>query len=205
MRRWMKGRLAAIRPADLKVGSARAAERFRQTVAWRWMDVLFCFLSMPGELVTEDLIRAARAEGKAVAVPLIEGDDIRFVSLPADAPEPARDRWGIPVPDPSWPGVEPARAGRVLVCTPGLAFDRHGNRLGRGKGYYDRFLSRARAAGARLVCIGICLTEQVVPDVPHGDADQSLDGLVTDTETRLFTQEGSPGGAEGSAEGGAKA
>ena len=199
MRRWMKARLAAIRPADLQAGSARAVERFQQTGAWMWMDVLFCFLSMPGELATDGLIRAARAAGKAVAVPRIEGDDIRFVYLPAEtgaaaggagAAEPARDRWGIPVPNPSWPGVEPARAGRVLVCTPGLAFDRQGNRLGRGKGYYDRFLSRARAAGARMVCIGICLGEQVVDDVPHGDTDQPLDGLVTDLETTLFSRDG---------------
>ena len=190
MRRWMKARLAAVSPADLQAGSARAAERFQQTGAWRWMDVLFCFLSMPGELATESLIRAARAQGKAVAVPRIEGEDIRFVSMPADAAEPARDRWGIPVPDPSWPGVDPARAGRVLVCTPGLAFDRKGNRLGRGKGYYDRFLSRARADGAHAVCIGICLEAQVVDEVPHADTDQPLDGLVTDSETAMFSPDG---------------
>ncbi len=190
MRGAMKDLLAAMSPAELRDLSRRAAQRFQQTGAWMWMDVLFCFLSMPGELDTEGLIHAARKDGKAVAVPRMEDGDIRFVTLPADAPEPPRDRWGIPVPDPAWPGVESTGAGRILVCAPGLAFDRQGNRLGRGKGYYDRFLSRARAAGARLVAIGICFAEQVVEEVPHGATDQHLDGLVTDAETVLFDRDG---------------
>ena len=76
-----------------------------------------------------------------------------------------------------------ARAGRVLVAAPGLAFDREGNRLGRGKGYYDRFLARARAAAAGVSVIGVCLTEQLVTAVPHGERDQRLDGIVTENET----------------------
>jgi 5-formyltetrahydrofolate cyclo-ligase len=190
MRAEMKALLNGMDLADLRDRSGRAAERFQQTGAWMWMDVLFCFLTMPGELATQGLIRAAAAAGKAVAVPRIEDGEIRFVILPTGVPAPPRDRWGIPVPDAAWHGVEPARAGRVLVCTPGLAFDRQGNRLGRGKGYYDRFLSRARAAGARMVSIGICFSEQVVQEVPHGDADQRLDGLVTDAETLLFERGG---------------
>jgi 5-formyltetrahydrofolate cyclo-ligase len=190
MRGEMKGFLAALSAAELQDRSRRAAERFQQVGAWMWMDILFCFLSMPGELATEGLIHAARKDGKSVAVPRMEDGDIRFVALPADAPEPPRDRWGIPVPDPAWPGVDLARAGRILVCAPGLAFDRQGNRLGRGRGYYDRFLTRARASGAGLVAIGICFSGQVVTEVPHGAADQRLDGLVTDGETVLFDRDG---------------
>ena len=190
MRGAMKHFLAAMSPADLRDRSSRAADRFQQTGAWMWMDILFCFLSMPGELETDGLIRAARNGGRPIAVPLIEGGDIRFLRMPADAPPPPRDRWGIPVPDPAWAGVDPGPAGRILVCAPGLAFDREGNRLGRGKGYYDRFLSRARASGARLVAIGICLSGQVVAGVPHGAADQRLDGLVTEAETVLFDRDG---------------
>jgi len=196
MRRSMKERMAAISPEDLRVKSAQASQRLQQTSAWAWMDTLFSFLSMPGELATEPLIRAALARGKSVAVPKIEGNDIRFVFLPPNALEPGaaaqiRDRWGIPVPGAAWPAADPARGGKVLVCAPGLAFDRRGNRLGRGKGYYDRFLSRARVAGSGLVTIGICFSEQVVDEVPHGEADQRLDGLVTDSEIVLFRSAGS--------------
>ena len=89
-----------------------------------------------------------------------------------------------------WPVLDLAGAGKVLVAAPGLAFDRSGNRLGRGKGYYDRFLTRARAAGARLVVIAVCFSGQLVGEVPHAHDDQPVDGVVTDTETLLIDRAG---------------
>ncbi|MGA2642375.1 MAG: 5-formyltetrahydrofolate cyclo-ligase [Spirochaetia bacterium] len=157
MRGSMQRFLAALGADELAARSAEIARRLQETAAWAWMDVLLSFLSMPREIETNRMIRAAHARDKSVAVPRIEGGEIRFLMMPADARTPPRDRWGIPVPDPSWPVLEPARAGRMLVAAPGLAFDRKGNRLGRGKGYYDRFLSRAR-----------------------------VDGVVTENETLLF-------------------
>jgi len=190
LRRVMQGLLESMSPADLAIRSSKVAQRLRETGAWMWMDILLSFLSMPREIETGAMIREAHGGGKSVAVPRIEGGDIRFLVMPPGAPTPPRDRWGIPVPDPSWPGLDPARAGRILVAAPGLAFDRSGNRLGRGKGYYDRFLSRARAAGARLVVIGICFSEQLLDGVPRTGTDQAVDGVVTDNETLLFDPAG---------------
>jgi 5-formyltetrahydrofolate cyclo-ligase len=190
MRRAMQAFLDSLGGEDLQARSAEVARRFQETPAWSWMEVLLSFLSMPHEIGTYRLVRAAYAAGREVAVPRIEEGDIRFLLMPRDAPPPPRDRWGIPVPDPSWPALEAARAGRILVSAPGLAFDRDGNRLGRGKGYYDRFLSRARAAGARLLVIGICFSDQLVDEVPHTDADQPVDGVVTEKDTILFDRAG---------------
>ncbi len=186
MRRAMQETLRRVTPTEMEQRSRAVAERLRQTRAWAEMDILFCFLSMPGEIGTGRLIRLAREAGKPVAVPRIEDGEIRFLDMPAGVPTPPRDRWGIPVPDPAWRPVDPARAGKVLVSAPGLAFDRSGNRLGRGKGYYDRFLARARAARAGLVVIGICFAEQLVQEVPHTETDQRLDGVVTEAETLLL-------------------
>ena len=190
LRRVMQGFLESLSPADLEDRSAKVARRLQETGAWMWMDVLLSFLSMPREIGTQAMIRAARAGGKSVAVPRIEGNDIRFLVMPPGVPTPPRDRWGIPVPDLSWPALDLARAGRILVSAPGLAFDRSGNRLGRGKGYYDRFLSRARAAGARLVVIGICFSDQLLDEVPRAGTDQAVDGVVTESETLLFDRAG---------------
>jgi 5-formyltetrahydrofolate cyclo-ligase len=190
MRRLMQGFLAGMRSDDLLLRSGRVAQRLRETGAWTWMDVLLSFLSMPREIDTDGMIGAARARGTPVAVPRIREGEIDFLLMPPDAPAPARDRWGIPVPDPSWPALAAARAGKLLVCAPGLAFDRKGNRLGRGKGFYDRFLSRARADGARCVVLGICFSEQLVEEVPHEQSDQLVDGVVTEKETLLFDRTG---------------
>jgi len=183
MRRHMARVLGAIEDGDLRERSRRVAVRLARTDAWTDADTVLCFLSMPHEISTEALIDGARAGGKRVAVPRIDGDDIRFVVMPDASKDLARDKWGIPVPGANWPALALARADRVLVTAPGLAFDREGNRLGRGKGYYDRFLSRARAEVPGMSVIGVCFSEQLVTEVPHGERDQMLDGVVTEIET----------------------
>ena len=185
MRRHMTRILAGIGDRDLLERSGRVADRFAETDVWSGADTVLCFLSMPHELRTGTLIARARAGGKRVAVPRIEGDDIRFLLMPDTARALARDKWGIPVPGADWAELALARAGRVLVAAPGLAFDREGNRLGRGKGYYDRFLARARTEAPGMAVIGVCLSEQLVTEVPHGETDQRLDGIVTENETIL--------------------
>jgi 5-formyltetrahydrofolate cyclo-ligase len=186
MRAAMKTILSGIPVEDLAERSRLVARRLAETEAWRRADTVLGFLSMPRELDTDALLAAARAGGKRVAVPLIDGADIRFLLLARDPALLPRDRWGIPVPDPAWAELAPASAGRILVAAPGLAFDRKGNRLGRGKGYYDRFLVRARAEARQVTVLGICLSEQLVDSVPREAHDQPLDGLVTERETILF-------------------
>lgn len=71
--------------------------------------------------------------------------------------------------------VSPDGLGVLLV--PGVAFDAHGGRLGRGGGFYDRYLSRAEAAGVRT--IGVCFACQVVARVPMETHDVAVRMLVT--------------------------
>ena len=94
MRAVMKRRLTGIDPADLADRSAAMAGRLALTEAWGRADTILCFLSMPHELDTAGVILAARARGKAVAVPRIQGNDIRFVVMPTDAGELPRDADG---------------------------------------------------------------------------------------------------------------
>jgi 5-formyltetrahydrofolate cyclo-ligase len=187
MRAAMKRSLSGIDAADLAVRSAMVAQRLALTEAWSRADTVLCFLSMPHEMDTAAVISGAHARGKTVAVPCIQGDDIRFVILPPAAGRLPLDAWGIPVPDPAWLPLDLTRAAFLLVAVPGLAFDRQGNRLGRGKGYYDRFLAGARRTAGNLTALGVCLSEQLVDVVPHGDRDQRLDGAVTEREVIHFT------------------
>lgn len=62
----------------------------------------------------------------------------------------------------------------AVILVPGLAFDVQGNRLGRGKGYYDRFLSD----NASLVKIGICYDFQLISDVPTEPHDIKMDYVI---------------------------
>lgn len=183
----MKRSLSGIDPEDIAERSVTVAHCLALTEAWNRADTVLCFLSMPHEMDTSAMISDARAQGKTVAVPRMEEDDIRFLILPPDAGHLPRDAWGIPVPDPAWLPLDITRVACLLVAVPGLAFDRQGNRLGRGKGYYDRFLAGARRTAKIMTALGVCLSEQLVDVVPHGDWDQRLDGAVTEKETILFT------------------
>lgn len=63
-----------------------------------------------------------------------------------------------------------------VIIVPGLAFDRFGNRVGHGKGIYDRLLSQAQG-----IKVGICLACQLQPRIPKEEHDISMDYIVTPT------------------------
>ena len=70
-----------------------------------------------------------------------------------------------------------------LVIVPGLAFDPKGNRLGRGRGFYDRFLANPEFAG---VSCAFAFEEQVIPEVPADPLDRPVRMLVTNHKVRRF-------------------
>ncbi len=70
-----------------------------------------------------------------------------------------------------------------LVIVPGMGFDLQGNRIGRGRGFYDRFLAHRDWAG---IACGLALEEQVADVVPVSDHDRRIQMLVTDAAVRRF-------------------
>ena len=117
----------------------------------------------------------ARAVGAIVAFPAFHNPAKPFRFLAGDPSVPGP--FGIMQPKPSAPAVEPE-----VVLVPLIAVDRHGARLGRGKGHYDRVLGRLRRSGARLIGVGwsIQRLDDIIPADPwdvHLDAFASPDGL----------------------------
>jgi 5-formyltetrahydrofolate cyclo-ligase len=137
---------------------------------------LMVYVSKPFEVSTKDLIGHLIAQGKSVVVPIIEKDTktlrLSFLEDPAVLQEST-----FSVPEPV--GHElPARASDVkAVIVPMLAFDKKGNRLGYGAGYYDRFLS----LHPHLTRIGIAFACQEVDEIPTDATDASMDIIITDT------------------------
>lgn len=95
----------------------------------------------------------------------------RVRMIPADL---RKGPYGIMEPKVSCPVRSAARMDLILV--PGVAFDRQGGRLGRGAGYYDRLLRKAR----RVPKIGLCFREQLVKKIPVKQHDMSVDRVITD-------------------------
>ena len=87
-------------------------------------------------------------------------------------------RWNLMEPDPEHcTVVAPAEIDLLLV--PGLAFSRAGGRLGRGGGFYDRFLSEVHP---RAVKLGVCFHVQLFPELPLEAHDCAMDQIVTEAE-----------------------
>jgi 5-formyltetrahydrofolate cyclo-ligase len=130
--------------------------------------------ALPGEVRTLPIIRWCWDEGRNVIVPVVGKDgDMGHVFL-APATALATTRWG---------GLEPRDAEPAdsltadVVIVPGVAFDRSGNRLGMGGGFYDRFLSTVTAPK-----IALAHAFQIVDAVPVNSHDRRVDLIVTPDE-----------------------
>jgi len=132
---------------------------------------ILAYHSLPDEVSTHELIRQY-SQKKTILLPKVIGDgemEIRRYRGEGDLQQGA---YGI---------MEPC--GELftdydeidLAIIPGMAFDPKGNRLGRGKGYYDRFLSCAR----NTYKVGICFPFQLVDDVPVENMDIAMDAVLS--------------------------
>ncbi|MBU8912797.1 MAG: 5-formyltetrahydrofolate cyclo-ligase [Spirochaetales bacterium] len=183
-----KEALDRIIQADRQQLSAVIHDRVVALSAWANSDEVLLFDSMPDEVDTGPLITTAGREGKRIYLPRMRGSDIYFHLFAAAALEP--HSYGMMEPPADAPMWSPAAAdstGRrtILIC-PGLAFDDQGRRLGRGKGFYDRFLSGVAGAPQRnptVAVIAICFEIQVIDEVPTGSHDQRVDLVVTEERT----------------------
>ncbi len=133
------------------------------------------FSSLPDEPQTSSAIAALAVE-KRVVLPRVDGDDMAFYRyVPASdgvSGELAKGAFGIDEPQGD-ERVEPAEIDVVIV--PGVAFTREGVRCGRGRGYYDKYLS---SADFRAFKIGVCYECQLFDELPAEPHDVRMDMVV---------------------------
>ncbi len=140
------------------------------------------FLSQPDEVDTTPLILKAWQDGKRVLAPRVDWEQRRLIptELRSLTERIEHTQWGL---------RQPAQGESVslqmidLILVPGLSFDPAGNRLGRGRGFYDAFLAQI---GLRARTCGLCMEEQIVGQVPSEPHDMRVKLLVTDREVRRF-------------------
>jgi 5-formyltetrahydrofolate cyclo-ligase len=184
LRKDIRCRLERLDEGQILAKSGAVHERLFDSRWWSEARWAFVYIAMPGEVETAPVVARAYREGRRVAVPRIEGEEITFYRYEGRTRELIPNQFGILEPDPLWIPVDPLalEEGPLLVLCPGLGFDRGLRRIGRGKGYYDRFLARLRAGSLPSRAVGLAFQEQIVPEIPAGPRDQLLDGLITDRE-----------------------
>lgn len=157
------------------VASAAMLTHLLDSSAWEKAKSVGIYLADASEPNLDGVVAAGSPLGKSIAAPRIAwGTGQMEPRVVSGAHEIEIRRHGIREPLESCPLLDPAELDAVLV--PGLAFDGFGGRLGRGGGYYDRFLPRLSTSCA---VIGVCFAEQVVDRVPSGPHDARMDMLLT--------------------------
>ncbi len=153
----------------------RVADKIRELVCalkeFIKAKVVMVYLAKEDEVDTTPVIDCAERECKCVVVPVVENDEIKVCRLNGRL---KRGKFGILEPE-SKEEVDPAGIDMILV--PGRAFDRKGNRIGRGKGYYDRFLSKLPPS--KTAKVGICFSCQLFDSLPVQSTDVPVDLVIS--------------------------
>lgn len=132
---------------------------------------ILLYNALPDEVPTQALMGELVAQGKTVLLPCVINDtdmELRRYTGPQDL---QTGSFGIQEPTgelfTDYDTID-------VAIIPGMAFDAEGHRLGRGKGYYDRFLSRVPL----LYKIGLCFSWQLVDQVPYDEHDIKMDEVI---------------------------
>ena len=125
--------------------------------------------SMKSEVDTKELIKESLELGKKVVLPrIINKNKMIFISVNKDT-HYEKNSYGVLEP------IGEEESNIDLIICPGVAFDKDNNRLGYGRGYYDKYLK-----DKDIYKIGICYKEQVVDKIDIDDFDIKMDMIVTD-------------------------
>jgi len=135
------------------------------------------FMPLKSEINTLPLLEKLAGAGASLALPVVVGRGKPLIMRAWRWGEPLdAGVWGIREPRPEAPEVEPD-----ILLVPLLAFDRRGQRIGYGAGYYDMTIARLRTRKP-ITAIGIAFAAQEVANVPANGFDAPLDLVLTERE-----------------------
>jgi len=183
----LRARLLACRgevdPNRAAAAAEAIADRLTELIAPE-AEVVAAYWPLAGELDPRPALQRLAARGHRLALPRMQGKALPLMFHAWDWGQPLiQGGFGVMQPDPAAPSAVPD-----VVLVPLLAFDRVGQRLGYGRGYYDRTLGALRAAGAARLAIGLAFALQEVEAVPFGPADEPLDAIVTEHASRRWSR-----------------
>ena len=182
LRKQLRDLLAAMSEADRHAKSLAACSLITSSPEFEAARVIMLYLSTALEVDTAPLALRSWQAGKTIVVPKVSWDQRRMLPVEISSLTTGLTTTG--------PGVREPIAGNPmpvefidLVIVPGLGFTDTGYRIGRGMGFYDRFLAQADFLG--LSC-GLAFAEQIMPDLPVLDHDIPLSMLATDKGLKRF-------------------
>ena len=136
--------------------------------------VVALYKSMKSEVDLNLLLQHAFNNNKTIALPKVIGNELKFYKISSINETLIKSKFGVE--EPAGIPKDYVPSSKIdLIIVPGICFDKQNNRLGFGRGYYDRYLKTCKAN-----YIGICFKEQIVDFVPTTSYDIKVKKVITD-------------------------
>lgn len=170
---------AAITSERARARSRDIAQRLLAADFYHRAQTVLLYASTDNEVSTESILAAALAARKTVMLPRYDRARRRYEAAHVVAIEAlVPGAFGILEPPADAPPASPGDLGGALVCVPGVAFGKTGQRLGRGQGHYDRFLAEFCAEA---ITVGLAYSFQLLDRIPEESFDRRLNLIVTES------------------------
>ena len=174
LRRALRQLCGCIAPESLDRSARDVMRRVEALPCFGEARRIVLYHALPDELPTAAMI-ARWSHDKEILLPRVVGDhDMEIVAYHAS--QLATGAYNIL--EPTGSEVVAHFSASDVAIVPGVAFDRHGNRLGRGKGYYDRFLRRFA-----VTTIGVCPDFRLIDAIPAESHDVAMNCVITPSTT----------------------
>lgn len=158
----------------LKENSAKITEKVIAHPEYQQAKLVFAYVDAKGEVKTDGIIQHAWANRKKIAVPKVHGDIMEFYQI-TSYDDLEEGYFGIMEPKGSCKEVTEIPENSVVIM-PGVAFDKKGNRIGYGKGYYDKYFGKYPG----LYKIAIAFSLQIVEAIEADEFDVKADCVITE-------------------------
>lgn len=172
-----------LKDEDLSRINRSTARTISDSEDWAKAETILAYLNIEGEISLDSLILQSINAGKKVFIPRIKkGGTMTFkrvMDLKSSSLE--LNYWNIREALENAEQFMAEDAGRILILTPGLGFTTDGKRMGRGGGFYDRFLSGIEEI-AHCMTLGITWKGIIVPDLPVDAHDRKIRKLCCETK-----------------------
>lgn len=179
LREEARARLKALSLPERVERGQRAVKRLLASPEYAASKIIFAYYSVAPEMDTHALIANGLADSKTVGLPRTQKTDcsMHFHSITHLVNDMEVAHFKFHEPKAALPIIPADQAGLIIV--PGLAFDLRGNRLGRGAGYYDRYLPQAKNA---VVC-ALAFECQILNNIPSQNHDKPVHLIFTEDRT----------------------
>jgi 5-formyltetrahydrofolate cyclo-ligase len=175
IRKQIKSQLKALSADEKLAQSTLILKKLESSTDFQQANTILLFWSLPDEIETHSFIEKW-ATKKKILLPVVVND--LLILKPFEGKEKMiTGAFNILEPT-SKPFSDFEQIDLSII--PGVAFDREGNRLGRGKGFYDKLLPKINSKK-----IGICFNFQLIENIPHESWDEKMDLVISSIEINI--------------------